>query len=434
MKKIALFLLVSIGGVLGSAKSQDSVFARSVMCQLSSAEMYGRGYSFKGDSIAASYLSQLFAEMEVEPIGIDRYFQHFMFNTFVMEGDCELKIGKRVLEPGKDYYIAPFSIPLKDKKMRVIYADLKAIVQPGGLEMFCKENRRRLESSLVYINTANMELGDAEKEFLQKLKTKSNPFNSKGVVLGVESLPSATVAVQYDENIKKYSLINVIDSLFSAKPETIQINYSNELRLHTTQNVCAMISGSEVPDSIIIFSAHYDHVGTLGSKTYYPGAHDNASGTAAVMDIARYFSANPPKYSVAFLLFTAEEAGLLGSSYFVMNPLFSLKKVKMAINLDMFCGGDDGLMVVNSQAKETKPFFDRMKELNEANRYVKELKSRPNAPNSDHYFLSMHCPAIFIYTLGGRYGGYHNVYDTCEECGLENYQNIINLIIQSVVD
>jgi Zn-dependent M28 family amino/carboxypeptidase len=242
------------------------------------------------------------------------------------------------------------------------------------------------------------------------------------------------VAVRYDENIKKYSLINVIDSLFSAKPETIQINYSNELRLHTTQNVCAMISGSEVPDSIIIFSAHYDHVGTLGSKTYYPGAHDNASGTAAVMDIARYFSANPPKYSVAFLLFTAEEAGLLGSSYFVMNPLFSLKKVKMAINLDMFCGGDDGLMVVNSQAKETKPFFDRMKELNEVNRYVKELKSRPNAPNSDHYFLSMHCPAIFIYTLGGRYGGYHNVYDTCEECGLENYQNIINLIIQSVAD
>jgi hypothetical protein len=99
----------------------------------------------------------------------------------------------------------------------------------------------------------------------------------------------------------------------------------------------------------------------------------------------------------------------------------------------MFCGGDEGIMVVNSQNEHTTVFYNKMVAVNNINQYVANIKSRPNAANSDHYPFSQHCPAIFVYTMGGKYGGYHDIYDSCNKCGLENYENIISLIINAIV-
>jgi Zn-dependent M28 family amino/carboxypeptidase len=71
--------------------------------------------------------------------------------------------------------------------------------------------------------------------------------------------------------------------------------------------------------------------------------------------------------------------------------------------------------------------------INEQFQYHKELKNRANAPNSDHYpFTLKGVPAIFIYTLGGRYGGYHAPKDNCERCGLEEYERTLRLLIEGV--
>lgn len=194
---------------------------------------------------------------------------------------------------------------------------------------------------------------------------------------------------------------------------------------YRSQNICGYIPG-EI-DSMIVFTAHYEHLGMHGDTIFY-GAHDNASGTAAVMDLARMANQQRGHYTYVFLLFGGEESGLIGSGYFADMPLIKMNKVKLLVNIDLFCGGDEGLMVVNANAKETKPYVDLLEQLNEERHYAAKIGRRDNAPNSDHWYLSQECPAIFIYTLGGPFGGYHSPTDTCEGCGLGNYMNFITLI------
>ena len=210
------------------------------------------------------------------------------------------------------------------------------------------------------------------------------------------------------------------------KPPIVRAGYRS-------QNVCGYIPGET--DSMIVFTAHYEHLGMSGDTIFF-GAHDNASGTAAVLDLARQLSSQslshsatqPLHYTYVFLFFGGEESGLIGSHYFADNPLVKLNKVKLLVNIDLFCGGDEGLMVVNANARETKPYVDLLEQLNEERHYAAKIGRRDNAANSDHWYLSQECPAVFLYTLGGPFGGYHSPEDTCEGCGLGNYMNFMTLL------
>ena len=195
---------------------------------------------------------------------------------------------------------------------------------------------------------------------------------------------------------------------------------------YRSQNVCGYIPGET--DSMIVFTAHYEHLGMHGDTIFF-GAHDNASGTAAVLDLARMTAQQEGRhYTYVFLFFGGEESGLIGSGYFADMPLIKMNKVKLLVNIDLFCGGDEGLMVVNANARETAPYVDMLQCINEERGYAAKIGRRDNAANSDHYYLSQLCPAIFIYTLGGPYGGYHSPTDTCEGCGLGNYTRFLTLI------
>lgn len=213
---------------------------------------------------------------------------------------------------------------------------------------------------------------------------------------------------------------------------------------YRSQNVCGYIPGET--DSMIVFTAHYEHLGMSGDTIFY-GAHDNASGTAAMLDLARIVGSGqwvvdstrgqvlpttnyplPTKYTYVFLFFGGEESGLIGSHYFADNPLINLNKVKLLVNIDLFCGGDEGLMVVNANARETKPYVDLLTQINDEGHYAAKIGRRDNAANSDHYFFTRDCPSVFIYTLGGPYGGYHSPEDTCDGCGLGNYMNFMTLL------
>lgn len=204
----------------------------------------------------------------------------------------------------------------------------------------------------------------------------------------------------------------------TVRPPIVKVGYRS-------QNVCGYIPGET--DSMIVFTAHYEHLGMHGDTIFY-GAHDNASGTAAVMDLARMLNQQRGRYSYVFLFFGGEESGLIGSRHFSNHPLIDMGKVKLAVNIDLFCGGDDGLMVVNANAPETKIFVDLLEKINDNSHYAAKIGRRDNAANSDHWFLSQQCPAIFIYTLGGPFGGYHSPLDTCEGCGLRNYNGFMTLI------
>lgn len=99
-------------------------------------------------------------------------------------------------------------------------------------------------------------------------------------------------------------------------------------------NLVGVVRGTEQPERYIVVSAHYDHVGIHGGEVY-PGADDNASGTSAILAIAEWTIAHPPKNSILFAWFDGEEEGLLGSARFVARPPVPLEKIVAIVNADM---------------------------------------------------------------------------------------------------
>ncbi|RZK29399.1 MAG: M28 family peptidase, partial [Hymenobacter sp.] len=192
----------------------------------------------------------------------------------------------------------------------------------------------------------------------------------------------------------------------------LELNLDAQLIHHyPTQNLAAIVRGSTQPDSFLVVSAHYDHLGMMGKKTYFPGANDNASGVALLLELAAHYARpeNRPACSVVFLLFGAEEAGLVGSTYFVQHPLVPLSNIKFLLNLDLLGTGEEGATVVNGRVHEAA--FRRLTALNDAHHYLPHLTARGRAANSDHFpFSEAGVSAFFLYTRGGSLA-YHDVHD-----------------------
>lgn len=117
------------------------------------------------------------------------------------------------------------------------------------------------------------------------------------------------------------------------------LTMTNEIHRSTSHNMLALLPGSERPDEVIIYTAHWDHFGTrpeMAGDNIFNGARDNATGTAALIELARAFTRlpHPPKRSILFMPVTAEEQGLLGSAYYAEHPVFLLKKSVAVINMD----------------------------------------------------------------------------------------------------
>ena len=119
----------------------------------------------------------------------------------------------------------------------------------------------------------------------------------------------------------------------------LSISFDNTINRSSSQNVAGLITGTQAPEDIIIYSGHWDHLGIgfqVDGDSIYNGAIDNASGIAAIIEIASRFadSENPPKRSVLFLAVTAEEQGLLGSAYYAENPIFPPANTVANLNID----------------------------------------------------------------------------------------------------
>ncbi len=120
---------------------------------------------------------------------------------------------------------------------------------------------------------------------------------------------------------------------------TVSVDLHSDFKEDVSQNVLGMIEGSKYPDEYVIYTAHWDHLGIstpIEGDSIYNGALDNASGVATLLSIAKAFaeSETPPERSVIFLFVTAEEQGLLGTAYYVKNPLVPLDKTVCNLNLD----------------------------------------------------------------------------------------------------
>ncbi|MDR1346561.1 MAG: M28 family peptidase [Bacteroidales bacterium] len=435
MKRLLfLLLLLGLSGCSSITCAQDSAFARQVICTLASPEMAGRNIERDGAAKAAAYLSRCFSNMGVLPVD-EQYYQYFSCPAFAMDGHAEVQLGLHSLSPQADYRIADYSAALH-ARLKIVRLS-PTLLLPKNRALLEKWQQKAAKSRTpvaVYLNLAEPYKAASEaegQEFLQAvLKLRyENPFHTAALLIEETQLPPQSLAgSEYERN---FTVIYLRAGLLKRAHKSITVDLDNRHTRLATQNVCAMERGAV--DSFIVFTAHYDHLGMMGTRVYYPGAHDNASGCAAVLDLARHFHHNPIRYHVLYILFSGEESGLLGSQHFAENPLIDLSKIRLLLNLDMLCGGSDGLMLENVMSIDSGRFYQGMAAANEQFRYHKNLKVRDNAPNSDHYpFTAKGVPAMFIYTLGGRYGGYHAPGDNCEQCGLEEYEQTVRLIISGI--
>lgn len=432
MKKNILAFLLLVCGIMHS-HAQDSLQVRRYIRDLASPEMHGRGYAYRGDSIAADYIRAQYQRMDIQPFASPDYFNRYGFNVFSMEGNVTVSLGKTDLKPWQDYALAPFSKTTHETFL-LLRITPRELLDTETLLSICQTHEKTLAKTLAYIDLTTCSDKDTLKQInsmLQWLPKYNGRFPFRGFVVGVKEIPVWSFNAAHEHC--DYVLLYVHPERIPGKARKIGLSYSNPLKYHKTQNVCAQIRGIMEPDSFIVIGAHYDHLGQMGDSVTFYGAHDNASGTATLLDMANYFKKHPPYYTTIFVSFSGEEAGLLGSFAFVKDSLLDFSKIKMMLNIDLVCGGTEGFTVVNATSDNTKDFYQSLVDINQEEGLVKNVKSRSNAANSDHYpFVAKGIPAVFVYVMGGKTGGYHQPDDTCENCTLEAYDGIVRLLIKGL--
>jgi Zn-dependent M28 family amino/carboxypeptidase len=225
----------------------------------------------------------------------------------------------------------------------------------------------------------------------------------------VEGWVSGTAASRLFEA----SGINLQEAITAAvtpgfKPMPMDLRLSTSLTINTnfskTYNFLAKISGSARPDETIVYTAHWDHLGIgrpdATGDSIYNGAVDNASGVAALLEVAKAFKGLPqaPERTVVFLAVTAEEQGLWGSAFYAENPVFPREKTVANINMDMMnpFGRTNDIVVIGKGQSELEDLL--AEEARNAGRYI-EAESTPEAGlyyRSDHFnFARVGIPALF---------------------------------------
>lgn len=408
-----LILTFSICHLTSSIFSQEVYnYARSIVDTLASQSMHGRGYVNGGDSIAAVYLKNEFKKFGLKSFKSD-YYQKMSFPINTFPNTISVGMNGKQLVPGKDFIIYAHS-PAAKGNYKIVFADDKLVENKKKVNKFLKGN---FVNKVVIVN----DTGKQTKELQDIL---GNAIHAKAIVSLKDKLTWSM-----SQSTNEYPIIEILRTSLLVQPKTISFDITNKfIPNHSSQNVIGYVQGSVYPDSFIVYSAHYDHLGQMGKDVYFPGANDNASGCAMLLNLAKHYSKpeNQPKYSIAFMAFCGEEVGLLGSKHYTENPLFPLKNIKFVFNMDIMGTGEEGITVVNGSVFKTE--FDKLKEINSQNNFIKDVKIRGKAANSDHYFFSEKgVKAFFIYSMGGI-KAYHDIYDRPETLPLNEFENLFKLI------
>ena len=184
-------------------------------------------------------------------------------------------------------------------------------------------------------------------------------------------------------------------------------------------NVVGYVEGSERSDRFVVVAAHFDHLGSRGSEIYF-GADDNASGTAALIELARFYGSHSPRNSIIFAAFDAEERGLRGARAFVEDPPVPLESIDLVINIDMIGRNDRNELFV--AGTYPYPFLAGVVDTVAANSHLRILKGhdRPDGSAGDDWtHASDHGPfhlagIPFLYFGVEDHEDYHRPTDTFE--------------------
>ena len=428
---------------------------------LTAPPMEGRGDGTKGLSLAAHMLEKRYKHLGLKPAGANGYFQPFSLitgaklrsaqNHFLIEESAQ----KRELKLNQDF--VPFSFSSSDSVNAPVvfagygasaeefgyddYTDLdvkdKTVVvlryEPAGFadkagntgltrhaQLITKAINARNHGAKAII-LLNGKLGDGEEDLLTRFGSVSGPENTGIVLVQVKN----DVAEHWFQSAGK-SLAEVqgqinhgTKPLSFSFPETLRmtIHVDIETTRATVNNVLAYLPGKT--DEYVIIGAHYDHLGRGNYDSLapsqigqiHPGADDNASGTAGVLELARLFAPRKGELQrgILFMSFAGEELGLLGSAYWAQNPTLPLEKAIAMLNMDMI-----------GRIKDDKVYIGGVGTGTSLKAVIEQAQSKSNfkieySPGgyaaSDHTsFVTKHIPVLFFFS--GLHSDYHKPSDT----------------------
>lgn len=417
MKKIVIAIYIIVGS--GLIRSQGLTFdaqsyGRWVVDTLAAPYFKGRGYIKEGDNLAAYFIASEFYKFGLKKfVGAKNYYQNFNFPVNTFPRDCFAAVDDNYLLCGRDFVPDPGCPDIKGT-WNLVWLDSITVSDNNTYKEFA-----RRDFSKYFIVVDDKGVTDPEQKKIFK-NMALNPFGAKGIIY---IRPKITWSVATELNA--FPIIEVVRGGITKESKQIRLLVDSKfIEDYPSRNVIGYIEGKENPDSFIVITAHYDHLGKIGRSVYFPGANDNASGTAMMLSLANWFAKpeNQPNYSIAFIGFAGEEAGLIGSSRYTMYPVFPLNKIKFLFNVDMMGTGEEGITVVN--ATEFKREFEILDSININKQYLVQIKKRGPAANSDHYpFFEKKVKCFFAYTMGGvKY--YHDIDDRRETLLLPEFQDL----------
>ncbi|MFZ9388249.1 MAG: M20/M25/M40 family metallo-hydrolase, partial [Chitinophagaceae bacterium] len=325
---------------------------------LAADSLEGRRTGTKGELQAAEYITKQFSSIGLRPMGTESYPQNFIVNDGkFIDSSTRFNINGQDLEVGKDFFPFPYSPDI------TLEALPSMALQEAGMPWFfdlkevLEENRNNPHFDLQdYIRKNSKKAFDRGAAAIILFNTSGQ--EDKLVFNGKDRSPQMEIPVLYvaPTVAKKY-----FSDLTASLELKMRIRITERTRLG--HNVIGYIDNG-APTTVIL-GAHYDHLGygedgnsryTEKEPAIHNGADDNASGTAALIELARELKSSPAKSNnYLFIAFSGEELGLYGSKYFTEHPTVDLKTVNYMINMDMVGRLNDSSRVITVGGYGTSP-------------------------------------------------------------------------------
>jgi hypothetical protein len=460
---------------------------RSHLVFLASDELEGRETTFRGQKVAARYIASVFQKLGLRPAGKNNsYIQQFELDVVRPSITSSLQLsslrGSTSYTFGKDFYTVStkdtsFSAPavfagytdtpltpdqetgLMDRVV-VIFGSRRAdVLNPSPAGRRRSGFRMFRNAAAVIVITDEETQGSIEEQVKAAANTfekgsmslKGSPGRRRGqITVTVSSALGATLLAEFGIPLPDLRVNAAKDSTSGPKPlskttVTLDINPLHDVR--TSENVAGILEGSDpvLKREYVILTAHYDHVGVNASSgEIFNGADDDGSGTSMILELAEAFVINPAKTkrSMLFMTVAGEEKGLLGSSYYVQDPLVPLDRTVANLNIDMI-----GRIDKKHEATKDTPYVyvigsDKISTeldsvLQIANKQTVQLSldyeyNDDNDPNqfyrrSDHYnFARNGIPIVFFFT--GVHDDYHRPTDDVEKIEFDRMVSIGQLV------
>ena len=402
----------------------------------------GRAVGSEGARCAAAYMAAWFEELGLEPAGEDGSYYH----TFTIRKGSELGEGNNLTVDGRPLTVAEAWMPLGFSASTTVEAELvfagTGLSSPGSPE----DDFTRVDVSGKVMVLA---WGDPDDPSGRSLR--SSPHFKATVAAGRDAaavlvlMPEGMALPVPDEEIRNSLAIpvgvvsgQVAQAVRAAAERGAVATVTTDVRATTTdaRNVVALLPGADpdLRDEYVVLGAHFDHLGYGGessldpdSRAVHNGADDNASGTAALMEIARMLAEGPrPQRSVLFLGFTGEERGLWGSARYVEEPTVPLESMVAMLNLDMVGRLETGGLVI-SGVGTAEEWTDLIAEANAALPVQLSYGTTPDGYGaSDHAsFYEAGVPVLHLFT--NTHEDYHRPSDDWEKIDGEGAKLVADL-------